>query len=69
MRLFQAWVFAVALAAGALPQRAAAEVNEVKIATGYGLIFLPMMLMQHDRLIEKHARAQGLGTSRSSSPS
>lgn len=37
-----------------------AEVKEVRLATGYGLIFLPMMLMQHDHLIEKHAKALGL---------
>src|SRR5688572_12010204 len=62
MRFASALLLMLALVAGSLPaQCVAAEVSEVKIATGYGLIFLPMMLMQHDRLIEKHARAMGLG--------
>jgi len=60
MKFISALVLSIVVAAAA-PQRAAAESNEVKIATGYGLIFLPMMLMQHDHLIEKHARALGLG--------
>jgi NitT/TauT family transport system substrate-binding protein len=44
-----------------LPRLAIGETKEVRLATGYGLIFLPMMLMQHDKLIEKHAKALGLG--------
>lgn len=42
-----------------LPARA--EVSEVRIAIGTGFGFLPLMVMQHERLIEKHARAAGLG--------
>lgn len=38
-----------------------AEVNEVRIATPYGIGFLPLVIMQHDKLMEKHAKAAGLG--------
>ncbi|MEO7727146.1 MAG: ABC transporter substrate-binding protein [Burkholderiales bacterium] len=37
-----------------------AEVSEVTIAQQYGVSFLPLMWMEHNKLIEKHARAQGL---------
>lgn len=40
---------------------AAAESNEIKIAQQYGVSFLPLMVMERDKLIEKHAKAQGLG--------
>lgn len=39
---------------------ASAEVDEVKIARQYGIGYLPMMIMEQDRLIEKHARVLGL---------
>jgi len=38
-----------------------AEVGEVTIAQQYGVSFLPLMWMEHNKLIEKHARALGLG--------
>src|SRR5688572_12924367 len=38
-----------------------AEVNEVRVATPYGIGFLPLVIMQHDKLIEKHTKAAGLG--------
>jgi NitT/TauT family transport system substrate-binding protein len=38
-----------------------AEVSEVSIAQQYGVSFLPLMWMEHNKLIEKHAKAQGLG--------
>lgn len=60
MKFVSMLVLSIALGiAGAQPVRA--EVSEVKLATGYGLIFLPMLLMQHDHLIQKHAKALGLG--------
>lgn len=39
---------------------AAAEVGEVKIARQYGIGYLPMMIMEQDKLVEKHARVLGL---------
>ena len=40
---------------------AAAETNEVRVVKQIGLGFLPIMVMEHEKLIEKHARAAGLG--------
>jgi NitT/TauT family transport system substrate-binding protein len=37
-----------------------AEVAEITVAQQFGVSFLPMMLMEHGGLIEKHARAAGL---------
>src|SRR3954463_10754147 len=36
-----------------------AEVTEITIAQQFGVSFLPLMLMERDGLIEKHARAAG----------
>ena len=40
---------------------ARADTNELRIAQQYGFSYLQLMYMQHDRLIEKHAKAAGLG--------
>jgi NitT/TauT family transport system substrate-binding protein len=48
-----------ALCAFALP--ATAEVSEVRVVKQIGLGFLPLMVMEHEKLIEKHAKAAGLG--------
>lgn len=40
---------------------AAAEVSEVRVVKQIGLGFLPLMVMEHEKLIEKHAKAAGLG--------
>lgn len=45
----------------AVPARSFAEVSEVRIAKQYGLAYLPMIVMEEQRLIEKHARKAGLG--------
>jgi NitT/TauT family transport system substrate-binding protein len=39
----------------------AAEQTEINVAQQYGVSFLPLMVMERDKLIEKHAKAQGLG--------
>ena len=52
---------ACALAASSFAFPAAAETNEVRIVKQSGLGFLPIMVMEHGKLIEKHARAGGLG--------
>jgi NitT/TauT family transport system substrate-binding protein len=44
------------LAAGA----ARAEVNELKITKQPGLLFSPMTLMEHHKLVEKHAKEAGV---------
>jgi NitT/TauT family transport system substrate-binding protein len=52
-----ALLVAILLAAGT----AAAEPQRLRSATQLGLTNLPPMVMEHERLVEKHARAQGLG--------
>jgi len=39
---------------------ASAEVSEVRIALQFGIGYLPLTVMQHDKLIEKHLKALGL---------
>lgn len=49
------------LLAGAGSIAARADVSTVRIAQQPGLTYLPLVVMQHDRLIEKNADAAGLG--------
>src|ERR1043166_5779042 len=44
-----------------LPAVAAAEVNQVKIGRAVSVGYLPIMVMEERKLMEKHARAAGLG--------
>lgn len=53
---------AVALAA-ALPAGARAEMSEIKIAKQYGISYLPLMIMEDQKLIEKAAKAEGIEVS------
>ncbi len=46
---------------GAPSHAASAETSEVRIVKQIGLGFLPIMVMEHEKLIEKHTRAAGLG--------
>ncbi len=49
------------LAAFTWSATAQAEVKEITVAQQYGISYLPMMLMDEQKLIEKHAKALGLG--------
>jgi NitT/TauT family transport system substrate-binding protein len=49
------------LLACALAPPAAAEVNTVRMSKQFGLPYLPMIVIEQQKLIEKHARAAGLG--------
>jgi len=40
---------------------ATAELSEISVAQQYGVAFLPLMVMERDKLVEKHARRLGLG--------
>jgi NitT/TauT family transport system substrate-binding protein len=51
----------VAAVAMLLHLPACGEVTSVRVARQYGIGYLQMMVMEHDRLIEKHAKALGLG--------
>lgn len=44
-----------------LAPAAAQEPSEIRIAKQYGLGYLQLILMEDQKLVEKHARAQGLG--------
>src|SRR5436305_2562460 len=37
-----------------------AEISEITIAQQFGVAFLPLLLMERDGLIEKHAKAAGI---------
>src|SRR5437868_10056084 len=49
---------AALLLAGATGSRA--ELSEITIAQQFGVSFLPLMLMERDGLVEKHAKAAGI---------
>src|SRR5438128_8391927 len=44
-----------------MAMRAAAEISEVNVAQQYGVSFLPLMVMERDKLVESKAKATGLG--------
>ncbi|HLQ27166.1 MAG TPA: ABC transporter substrate-binding protein [Acidiferrobacterales bacterium] len=46
---------------GGISVPAQAEVNEVRAAQQYGLSYLTLMIMEDSMLVEKHAKAAGLG--------
>src|SRR5438552_3063374 len=48
------------LCAGARPARA--EVSELRLARQFGIASVPLMVMQHQKLLEKHLKAAGLAT-------
>jgi NitT/TauT family transport system substrate-binding protein len=48
------------VAATTFASAAQAEVNEVRIARQFGLVHLPLIVMEDKKLIEKHAEAAGL---------
>ena len=58
---FAALIASLVLAAGPGLAPARAEVGELKIAKQFGISYLPLMLMEADRLIEKRAAADGAG--------
>jgi NitT/TauT family transport system substrate-binding protein len=50
-----------ALLLAVLAFSARAEVGEINVAQQYGVSFLPLMVMERDKLVEKHAKAEGIG--------
>jgi NitT/TauT family transport system substrate-binding protein len=55
-------MFAAALAAALVLMvgAARAEMTEIKVAQQFGIGYLPLMIMEEQKLIEKHAKAAGL---------
>ena len=49
-----------ALLLGTIVNGAYAEVSEINVAQQYGVSFLPLMVMEREKLVEKHGKALGL---------
>jgi NitT/TauT family transport system substrate-binding protein len=49
--------------AALLPLCARAEMSEIKVAQQYGISYLPLMIMEEQKLIEKYAKANGVDVS------
>jgi NitT/TauT family transport system substrate-binding protein len=58
--LFSALALMVAGACQGISGPALAEVSEIKIARQYGLTYLPLMVQEDQKLVEKHAKEAGL---------
>jgi NitT/TauT family transport system substrate-binding protein len=58
MPVINRFVLAFFLAVTGMP--AYAELAEINVAQQYGVSFLPLMVMERDKLVEKHAKAAGL---------
>jgi NitT/TauT family transport system substrate-binding protein len=54
------WGAFIAALAFALPAVGRAEVSEIAVAQQYGISYLPLMVMEEQKLIEKHAKAAGV---------
>ena len=52
-------IAAVLALGGAAPARA--EVGELRMMNSYGIAFLPVLVLEHEQLIEKEAKRAGLG--------
>ena len=61
MRRTKLGVLAAAVLALAGGASARAEVSEIRISKQYGLPYLSVVVMEQNQLIEKHAKAMGLG--------
>lgn len=60
LRLFVRYLVATLVSLTSLQNSAYAEVEEIRLAQQYGLAFLPMIVMQHHKLLENHIRQSGL---------
>lgn len=59
-RLGAVFVLGIVSGVGSLVPLAHAEMNEIKVAQQYGIGYLPLMVIEDQKLIEKHAKAAGL---------
>ncbi|MBI3526064.1 MAG: ABC transporter substrate-binding protein [Betaproteobacteria bacterium] len=60
MKLKSLLLFSVSALVLAATGPASAEVDELKIAEQYGISYLPLLIMEDQKLIEKHAKAAGI---------
>jgi NitT/TauT family transport system substrate-binding protein len=57
----RAWSSAMIGVALSLAQPAAAEVSKIRILNSFGLSFLPLMVVEQQKLVEREAKRAGLG--------
>lgn len=60
-RVFTTTIAAAALALSTFAGSAHAEASSIRISHGYGILYLPIMVMRDQQLIEKQAKKMGLG--------
>ena len=60
MGLFRVNLFAASIVLG-MSTPALAEVDEVVLGQQFGAVFLPAMVMENEKLVEKHLAAAGMG--------
>lgn len=60
-RVFTTTIAAAALALTTFAGSAHAEVSSLRVSHGYGILYLPIMVMRDQQLIEKQAKKMGLG--------
>lgn len=53
-------VFLLALAAGMAAMPAAAQASEIRFAKGFGIPYLPVIILEEQGLVEKHTKLLGL---------
>lgn len=58
------YLLIAAFVIGVATSSSAAEINTVKFARQYGVAYLPLMVLEHEKLVEKHAELNGLGNLR-----
>ena len=61
MKLHPGLLAALAVIVAAATSAQAAEVNELRVSRGFGIHYLPLYVMERQKLVEKHAAAAGLG--------
>jgi NitT/TauT family transport system substrate-binding protein len=59
--MFRLFAFAVALVALLQPHQARAEASQLRVAKQFGVAYMQFMVMEDHKMIEKHAKAAGLG--------
>jgi len=52
---------ALTVGIGTFLPHAHAEANNVRLSHGYGILYLPLMVMRDQQMLEKHAKKLGLG--------
>lgn len=54
--------FVLGMSALFVPRHAVAEVDDFKVSQQFGIGYLPLVVMKHNQLIEKHLKAAGLNS-------